>query len=213
VRGDQRIRAESWWLHEHGSGEVLTTASRYWSSPKPGLGRRCGETRVCVGNLVVRGLVREGRATASPARAAAWRLMQHSGRSYCFAPRAGTPQCCCVWAKAVTPPFGLIVCCSRRDGSSASARPCLLEGRRAANTEAGSHLGLSGAAGSRSPAVRMLVLVRGGSPICPPAHGGGCRTNKTRCTHRTTAGLADLVRTAQAARAGPHRPKWFTPES
>ena len=27
------------------------------------------------------------------------RLMQQSGRSYCFAPRAGTPLCSCLWAK------------------------------------------------------------------------------------------------------------------
>jgi hypothetical protein len=41
----------------------------------------------------------------------------------------------------------------------------------------------------------------------------GCRTNQTGCTNLTTADFADLVRAAQAGRAGPPRRKWFTPES
>ena len=41
----------------------------------------------------------------------------------------------------------------------------------------------------------------------------GCRTNQTGCTNLTTADFADLVRAAQAGRAGPPRRKRFTPES
>jgi hypothetical protein len=41
----------------------------------------------------------------------------------------------------------------------------------------------------------------------------GCRTNQTGCTNLTTADFADVVRAAQAGRAGPPRRKRFTPES
>jgi hypothetical protein len=41
----------------------------------------------------------------------------------------------------------------------------------------------------------------------------GCRTNQTGCTNLTTADFADVLRAAQAARAGPPQRKWFTPES
>src|ERR1019366_9719253 len=41
---------------------------------------------------------------------------------------------------------------------------------------------------------------------------GGCRTNQTACTNLTMAEFADVVRAAQSARAGPSRPKWFTPK-
>lgn len=41
----------------------------------------------------------------------------------------------------------------------------------------------------------------------------GCRTNQTGCPNLTTAVLADLVKTAQTAKAGLARPKWFTPKS
>src|ERR1019366_5939109 len=41
---------------------------------------------------------------------------------------------------------------------------------------------------------------------------GGCRTNQTACTNLTMAAFADLVRAAQSARAGPSRPKRFTPK-
>lgn len=46
-----------------------------------------------------------------------------------------------------------------------------------------------------------------------PRFRGGCRTNKARYTNRTMAVLADLVGAAQAVRARPPRPKWFTAES
>ena len=45
-----------------------------------------------------------------------------------------------------------------------------------------------------------------------PALPRGCRTNQTACTNLTMAAFADLVRAAQSARAGPSRPKWFTPK-
>jgi hypothetical protein len=76
-----------------------------------------------------------------------------------------------------------------------------------------------GVAGARIVTSRRI---EGDSASQPPPDGaedrtsafpGGCRTNQTRCTNRTMAVLADLVRTAQVARAGPPRPKWFTPES
>ena len=45
-----------------------------------------------------------------------------------------------------------------------------------------------------------------------PALPRGCRTNQTACTNLTMAVFADLVRAAQAARAGPSRTKWFNPK-
>jgi len=45
------------------------------------------------------------------------------------------------------------------------------------------------------------------------ARSRGCRTNQGRCTNDTTRFSADLVRAAQAAEAGPPRPKCFTADS
>src|ERR1019366_8163218 len=54
--------------------------------------------------------------------------------------------------------------------------------------------------------------VRDAEPHETAALAGGGRTNQTACTNLTTPVFADLVRAAQAARAGPSRPKWFTPK-
>ena len=59
---------------------------------------------------------------------------------------------------------------------------------------------------------RGQALVRRQQGPTPP-WPRGCRTNQTGCTNLTTADFADVVRAAQAARAGPPQRKWFTPES
>jgi hypothetical protein len=51
------------------------------------------------------------------------------------------------------------------------------------------------------------------SPTDASASERGCRTNQTGCTNLTTGDFVELVRGAQAGRAGPPRRKWFTPES
>jgi hypothetical protein len=52
-----------------------------------------------------------------------------------------------------------------------------------------------------------------GARLPAAASRRGCRANQTPCPNLTRAVFADLVRAAQAARHGPPRPKWFTPES
>jgi hypothetical protein len=63
-----------------------------------------GEVRVTREDALARSrpwLSRRWRASQhEPQRAAGLRLMQQSGRSYCYAPRAGTPPCSCLWAIA-----------------------------------------------------------------------------------------------------------------
>ena len=61
--------------------------------------------------------------------------------------------------------------------------------------------------------ISCLLPAATGSRIESAGLARGCRTNQTGCTNLTTADFADLVRAAQAGRAGPPRRKRFTPES
>ena len=60
---------------------------------------------------------------------------------------------------------------------------------------------------------RLLDTAESGSHGESAASASGRRTNQTGCTNLTTANFADLVRAAQAGRAGSPRPKWLPPES
>ena len=60
---------------------------------------------------------------------------------------------------------------------------------------------------------RLLDTAESASHGESAASASGRRTNQTGCTNLTTANFADLVRAAQAGRAGSPRPKWLPPES
>ena len=103
-------------------------------APAPGAIRSCAITQIGP---------RTGTSAMSPLRShgacPSWRL--HSWRCNSAGRRAREEKQSCgaqaargwMWARAVTPPCALIVCCARRGRSSASARPGLLDRRRAGN--------------------------------------------------------------------------------
>jgi hypothetical protein len=108
------------------------------------------------------------------------------------------------WAKAVTMPSGLIVCCAHRGGSSASSRavaavgPCLLDRRRAAN--AGPCVCVLKSSGSGQCRVRR----RARSAAAP--HNGSDR-RVLDCTK----GGSEPGRTGTARRSRLHAGRPFTP--